>query len=629
MNRAVLVSVALWAAAPSARAGPLTFSDATKASGVRIKLDPDLRRGRMIATMGGGVAAADFDGDGFVDLFFTGTVANANKPQKGPCGVLYRNRGDGTFADVTAASGIRACGWTMGAHWVDVDSDGFPDLVVAGVDCTRVWRNRGDGTFRDVTRALGIDVGRQFTISVAAGDVDGDGRTDLYFLGYLETTPEKERAFPQFQIRMPEDYAGETGILFRQREDGRFENATGRSGGDNAGGKGTGAVFFDYDGDGRPDLFVANDRVSNRLYRNRGDGGFEDVTDPAGAGARGGKARAGMGIAVGDPFGSGHPDLYVTNFSGETNTYYRNVEGELFDDATEELGAGRQSWPYVEWGTHFADFDDDSRPDLYAVSGHLVPHLLAKIAGLFNHRHLADMFQGDQSYREPITLWRNAGTRFEDAAAGSGDLGRTRLCARGSTVADFDGDGRLDLAVAAISGGARVFRNATAQAGHAIEILPVPGTDRRTVLGTKVRVTAAGKTQAQEFIVQPSYASGSWVPLHFGLGASARVERIEIVPPGESAPRWTVTNVAADRLYRLRDGTLTEVRKFRPANRSAAVPPSDTHPESRADPLSDVDPASRLKSEPGVAPGEAGVQSRPGSRFRGNDNPGPSAPMVH
>jgi len=548
--------------AATAGAATITFSDATKASGVRFRFRTDLRRGRMIATMGGGVAAADFDGDGFLDLFFTGSAANANKPSNGPCGALYRNRGDGTFEDVTKRSGIRACGWQMGAHWVDVDSDGRPDLVIAGLDCTRVWRNEGSGVFRDATAELGIDVGRQFTIGVAAGDADGDGRVDLYFLGYLQTTPENERSFPQFQIRMPEDYAGEAGILFRQREDGRFEDVTKHAGVDNAGGRGTGAVFFDYDGDGKTDLFVANDRASNRLYRNAGDGTFTDVTEETGAGARGGKPRAGMGIAIGDPFGSGRPDVYVTNFSGETNTYYRNLEGALFEDATEATGSGRQSWPYVQWGTGFADFDDDGHPDLYAVSGHLVPHLLAKIAGLFNRRHLSDMFQGDQAYREPIALWRNAGEKFEDAAAGSGDLGKTRLCARGSATGDFDGDGRLDLAVAAIAGGARVFRNTTARGGHAIEILPVAGPGRRTALGTRVRVVAGGAAQTQEFIAQPSYASSSWTPLHFGLGSATRVDTIEIVPPGETKPRWTLRDVEPDRLYRLTDGRLTPLRQF-------------------------------------------------------------------
>ena len=561
-----LLAAALLLAAPAPSA-TITFSDETKASGIRFPFKTDLRRGRMIATMGGAAAAADFDGDGYLDLFLTGSAGNANKPGKGPCGALYRNRGDGTFEDVTARSGIRACGWQMAAHWVDIDSDGRPDLIVAGLDCTRVWHNEGEGRFRDVTRELGIDVGRQFTIGVAAGDVGGDGRPDLYFLGYLDTTPERERSFPQFQIRMPEDYSGQTGILFRQRPDGRFENVSEGAHADDTGGRGTGAVFFDYDGDGKPDLYVANDRASNRLYRNRGDGTFEDVTEETGAGARGGKARAGMGIAIGDPFGSGRPDIYVTNFSGETNTYYRNLDGALFDDATEATGSGKQSWPFVQWGTGFADFDDDGLPDLYAVSGHLVPHLLAKIAGLFNHRHLSDMFQGDQAYREPIALWRNAGEKFEDAAASSGDLGRTRLCARGSATGDFDGDGHLDLAVAAISGGPRLFRNTTTGCGHALEILPVAGSDRRTVLGTKVKVTVGGRTQTQEFIVQPSYASGSWTPLHFGLGGALRADTVEVVPPGETKARWILRDVAADRLYRLTEGRLTEVRTFRSGSR--------------------------------------------------------------
>jgi len=571
--RALAFVVVLFAALAGGRrsgAATLTFEDATRASGIRFAFKTDMRRGRMIATMGGGVAAADFDGDGFLDLFFTGSAASAAHPDRGPCGALYRNRGDGSFEDVTGRSGIRACGWQMGAAWVDFDSDGRPDLVVTGLDCTRVWRNEGNGVFRDVTRELGIDVGRRFTIGVAAGDVDGDGRVDLYFLGYLETTPEKELSFPQFQLRMPEDYPGQTGVLYRQKSDGTFADDTRRAGVDNAGGKGTGAVFFDFDGDGKPDLFVSNDRVSNRLYRNRGDGRFEDVTEETGAGARGGRARAGMGIAVGDPFGSGRPDLYVTNFSGETNTYYRNVEGAIFDDATEASGSGRQSWPYIQWGTHFADFDDDGHPDLYCVSGHLIPRVLAKIAGLFNHRSLSEIFLGDRSYRQPITLWRNTGAKFEDASAASGDLARARLCARGSAVGDVDGDGRLDLAVAAIAGGSRVFRNSTRGAGHAIEILPVAGEDRRTVLGTKIRVRTSDGSQLREFIVEPSYASGSWAPLHFGLGEASRVESIEIIPPGETHPRWILRDVAADRLYRLREGKLAEARAFRSSGAAPA-----------------------------------------------------------
>ncbi len=548
----------------SLSAATLTFRDVTKPSGIHFKFKTDLRHGRMISTMGGGVAAADYDGDGWTDLFFTGSAGNAFHPERGPCGALYRNRGDGTFEDTTAKSGIRACGWQMAASWVDIDSDGRPDLIVAGLDETTVWHNRGDGTFREVSRERGLLLGHHFTIGVAAGDFDGDGHVDLYFVGYLETSLAHELSFPLFQIRMPEDYSGQDAHLFHQRVDGTFEDATASAGVANHDGKGTGAVFFDYDGDGRPDLFVANDRVSNRLYRNLGGGKFEDVTEPAGAGARGKRALAGMGIAVGDPFRSAHPSLYVTNFSGETNTLYRNVEGQLFDDATEESNSGKASWPYVQWGTGFADFDDDGHPDLYAVSGHIGYHILAVLSKLFGYGMKEDVWQGDRAHRQPACLWRNLGDgRFEDAAATSGDFGKLKICARGSAAADFDGDGRLDVAIAAISGGARVLRNATTPAGHSLEILPVAGADRKTCLGTKVRVTTTAAIQTQEFIVVPSYASGSWLPLHFGLGDSPRVDKIEIIPPGATAPAATFRNVEADRLYVLRDGKLIPGRSFR------------------------------------------------------------------
>ena len=518
----------------------------------------------MISTMGGGVAAADYDGDGRVDLFFTGSAGNAFHPEKGPCGALYRNRGDGTFEDVTAKSGIRACGWQMGATWVDLDSDGRPDLIVAGLDETTVWHNQGDGTFREVSRERGLVLGHHFTIGVAAADYDGDGRVDLYFVGYLETSLAHELSFPMFQIRMPEDYAGQDAKLFHQKKDGSFEDVTAAAGVANHDGKGTGAVFFDYDGDGRPDLFVANDRVSNRLYHNLGGGRFEDVTDPAGAGARGKRALAGMGIAVGDPFRSSRPSLYVTNFSGETNTLYRNVEGELFDDATEETNTGKASWPYVQWGTGFADFDDDGEPDLYAVSGHIGYHILAVLSKLFGYGMKENVWKGDRSHKQPASLWRNAGGgKFDDATRSAGDFGRIKVCARGSAAADLDGDGRLDIAIAAISGGSRVLRNTTAGGGHAVEILPVAGADRRTCLGTRIRVTAGGTTQTQEFIVVPSYASGSWVPLHFGLGNDATIEKIEVIAPGATTPSAAFRNVAADRLYLLRDGKLTASRDFR------------------------------------------------------------------
>ena len=548
----------------SLRTSPIRFTDVTKKTGITFKYDADLRHGRNLATMGAGVAMGDFDGDGYPDLFFVGSAANARKPLSGPCGALYRNRGDGTFENVTARSGIRSCGWAMGAFWVDLDGEGRLDLVVTGVGNTAIWKNLGDGRFRDVTAERGL-AAPGYAVGLAAGDANGDGRVDLYVVGYLDTDYAKESSFGTFEVRVPEDYDGQEAKLNLQGPDGRFSERAKEAGVTNAGGRGLSAVFFDYDGDGKPDLYVANDRTTNVLYRNRGDATFEDVTVEAGAGQRDQKeARAGMGIAVGDYDGDGRPDLLVTNFAGEPKTLYRNVEGALFDDATESSGVERPSLPYVQWGTDLVDFDDDGRPDLVMVSGHLIPKMIMTLARLFSSSRSLDPYaRGDRSYKQPPVLYRNAGGgRFEDATAGSGDLAGLRLVARGLAAGDVDGDGRVDLVIAAIAGGARILKNATASAGNALEILPIAGADRRTVLGTKLIVTAGGARQVQEFVLRPSYASGSWLPLHFGLGAAASAT-VEVIPPGATAPSLRFENVAAGRLYALRDGALRERRAFR------------------------------------------------------------------
>ena len=301
---------------------------------------------------------------------------------------------------------------------------------------------------------------------------------------------------------------------------------------------------------------------------------------------------AGMGIAVGDPDGDGHPDLLVTNFAGEPNTFYRNVEGQLFDDATEPSGIGKASFDRLQWGAGFPDLDDDGRPDLVSVSGHLVPRFFLWVAKVFRQKGWDYYDRGDRSYRQlPLVMKGNGDGTFVDVTASAGDLARTLIAARGLGVADFDGDGRLDLAIGAVSGGIRLLRNVTATraatagtalavvtvvpvvpvvtapppgGGNALEILPVAGADRRTVLGTKVAVTAGGRRQLQEFILRPGYASGAWVPLHFGLGAATAAEKVEVTLPGSAEPSLSFENVAAGRLWLLRDGKLSERRRFTP-----------------------------------------------------------------
>ena len=480
------------------------------------------------------------------------------------CRAVFRNKGDGTFEDVTVRSGIRSCGWAMGASWVDLDSEGRLDLVVTGLGRTAIWKNCGDGTFRDVTEARGIDA-KKFAVGLAAGDVNGDGRVDLYVVNYLDSDVEREMGYHTFQLRLPDDYAGQDATLWVQRADGTFEERGAAAGVLNHDGKGLGGVFFDYDGDGKADLYVTNDRTPNVLYHGRGDGTFDDVTAETGAGARDQKVpRAGMGIAVGDIDGDGRPDLVVTNFGGEPNTVYRNVEGALFDDWSETSNVAPGSLPWVEFGIDFADLDNDGAQDLVVTSGHLVPRIFLFIGQLSRSggRNLYDL--GSQSYRQPMKVWRNRGDgRFDDVTESAGDYGRTKVAGRGLAAGDVDGDGLVDVAVAAISGGHRLFRNRTVGAGSFLEILPVAGADRRTVLGTKVIVTVGGKRQVQEFLLRPSYASGSWVPLHFGLGKSAVVDRVEVIPPGATAPALVFENVEANRLYTLRDGELLPMRGAR------------------------------------------------------------------
>ena len=527
------------------------FRDATRGSGIDFRIAADMRKLKMIATMIGGCAFGDYDGDGLPDLYVTNSVPHWGKPNEKSCGRLYRNLGGGRFEDVTAKSGIHACGLGMGAFWVDLDGDGNLDLYLTNAGRNTVYWNRGDGTFEE-----GKDTGLEdplFSIGAAFLDYDGDGRVDVVVANDLDSTPEWEAAQPQFQLRVPEDYQGQPSHLYRNEGDRKFKDVTAAAGltMSPAETKTLGIAVVDYDGDGRPDLFFVNDRMSNRLFRNKGDGTFEETTAEAGAGVLGPHARAGMGVAVGDPFGGGRLSLFVTNFGGEPNSLYRNVEGALFEDAGAAAGAGGAGELSVRWGTHFADFDNDGWPDLYAVGGHLAPKLVRRI-GHYKSGKAKYVEAGDPAYTQKAVLLHNLGEGKFEEWADSGDLGRIRMAARGSAVADIDGDGDLDLFVVDLAGPSRLFENRTGSRNSWIRIEPRVSPDRRTVLGTKVRITAGGRSQTKEFYPSPSYASGSLTDLHFGLGASESVDEIEITWPGGESQRFR--DVPARKVYRIRKG---------------------------------------------------------------------------
>ncbi len=540
---AASASVALALASP---ATPGLFRDATRASGIDFRPAYDMRRLKMIPTMAGGCAFGDYDGDGLPDLYVTNSIPHWGQPNETSCGRLYRNRGSGRFEDATARAGIRACGLGMGAFWADLDGDGQIDLYLTNVGANQVFWNRGDGTFEE-GRNTGLE-DPLFSVGAAFLDADGDGRVDVVVANYLDSTPEWEAAQPQFQLRVPEDYRGQPSHLFHNEGNRRFRDVTAAAGlsMDPAGTKTLGAAALDYDGDGRPDLYFVNDRASNRLFHNKGDGTFAEATAETGAGVLGDRPRAGMGVAVGDPFGAGRPSLFVTNFGGEPNSFYRNVEGALFEDGAAAAGASGAGERFVRWGTHFADFDNDGWPDLYAVGGHLAPKIVRKL-GHYKSGKAKYVEGGDPSYPQPTVLLHNVdGKRFEEWK-GSGDLGRARMAGRGSAVADVDGDGSLDLFVMDLAGRARLFMNQSAGPSSWIGIDLHPGRDGRTVLGTRVRISAGGRSQVKDLYPSSSYASGSLTDLHFGLGPADTVTEIEVVWPGGQTQKFR--NLPARRLY--------------------------------------------------------------------------------
>ena len=506
--------------------GPLpTFIDITAASGVTFRHENGAFGKKYLPeTMGSGVAVFDADGDGWQDLFFVNSRTWPGQPAKPAAPALYRNNHNGTFSDVTAASGLNTPAYGMGVSAGDFDNDGKPDLYVTAIDGNHLYRNLGGFRFADVTAQAGV-ASAGFSMSAAWFDYDRDGRLDLIVARYVDWTLAKDKVCSldgkNKSYCTPEAYKGQSAVLFRNLGSGRFEDVTAKAGLNDPTLKGLGVALLDYNGDGWIDVFVANDTQPNRLYENRHDGTFKDMALSAGvAFDEAGKARAGMGVDAADYDGSGRQSLVIGNFSNEMIALYRNEGNGLFTDDAPGSSIGKASMLTLTFGCLFFDYDLDGRPDIFAANGHVADDIAAA--------------QPRVSYAEAPHLFHNRGSRqFDEVTAASGAALTQKMVARGAAFGDFDNDGDPDLVVTVNHGAARLLRNDGGNRHHALRLTLVgSGKSNRDAIGAFARVTSASGASPWLMVhTGSSYLSQSELPLTFGLGAATNVTKIEVKWP--------------------------------------------------------------------------------------------------
>jgi hypothetical protein len=521
---AVALATALTAAPTAQRAAApaVAFTDVTAAAGVTFRHNSGAFGQKFLPeTMGAGVVVLDVDNDGRQDLFFVNGKAWAGRPRARSVPALYRNLGGGRFADITRAAGLAVEMYGMGGTAADYDNDGFVDLYVTGVGGNRLFRNTGKGTFTDVTARSGV--GRAaFSASAAWVDYDRDGRLDLYVTNYVQWQQDKDLRCAldgkNKSYCTPEIYKGESPWLFRNAGNGTFEDVTRKAGLHDPTSKALGVSLIDYDADGWMDLFVANDTQPNRLYRNTGKGTFVDEAVAAGvAFNEAGAPRAGMGTDAGDFDGSGRPGLLIGNFSNEMLSLYRNEGEGLFIDQAPSTSLGRDSLLTLTFGCFFVDVDNDGALDIFTANGHVADDI-GKV-------------QAKITYAQPAHLFRNLGkARFEDVARRIPALAQP-VVARGAAHVDIDNDGDQDLVVTVNNGPARILRNES-RGGRALRLSLTGVRSNRSAVGALVRVTVAGATRVAMVKTGSSYLSQSELPLTFGLGQASSVQQVEIHWPG-------------------------------------------------------------------------------------------------
>lgn len=550
-----LPAVAQKAAAPALALRAPQLVDITASTGIRFEhlSNPELKY--IVESMGGGVALLDYDGDGWLDIYFTNapSVAMALEGKKARS-ALYHNNHDGTFTDVTDKAGVGYPCWAMGVAVGDYNNDGRPDLVVSCFGGVVLYRNNGDGTFTDGTRASGLDKDTGWATGVAFGDYDGDGFVDLFVPHYVDLDL---KDLPTFGSKItcryhevpvqcgPRGLKGSPDALYHNNGDGTFLEVAKQAGVDDA--KrffGLTAVWSDFANGGKLDLFVANDGEPNYLYKNNGDGTFKELGYESGVALSGdGTEHANMGVALGDYMHTGRMSVFVSHFSDEYAVLYRNDGGLNFSDVSHASGVAQPTVPFVGWGDAFVDLDNSGWLDLVLVNGHVYPQV--------DNARLGTM------YKEPKLVFQNQRNgNFKDVSAQAGGALAVPQVSRGLAVGDLFNSGRLDIVVENLTGGPMILEAKSPPENHWVSFQLEGSTSNRLALNARVYVTTGSMRQMDEVRSGGSYLSQSDLRLHFGLGDAARINSVEVRWPNGATQ--TFKDVAADRFYRVKQrGVLT------------------------------------------------------------------------
>ncbi len=535
-------------ASPATTPSQIRFQEVAAKSGLQF----ELRNGAVgdfhqIELTGGGIAVLDYNNDGCTDIFFTNGASVPSLRKTGPefSNRLFRNNCDMTFTDVTDQAGLAGAGYSMAAAAADFDNDGFTDLFVTGAKGNTLYRNLGNGRFADITTQAGLAggdprFGKMWAASAGWLDYDNDGWLDLFVSNYVvwDAATEPRCGTPERQFYChPKAYQGLPGQLFHNNHDGTFTDVSLASGIGSQIGKGMGVAFADIDGDGLTDIFVANDSVRNFLFRNRGDGTFEEIGLEAGVALRDdGYAIAGMGVDFRDFDNDGKPDLIVSGIINDSFLLFRNLGGAKgFEDSAQRTGLLMGTRPLTGWSLGMYDFDNDGWKDLF-----------------FGLSHLAqlDRYLGSDSAL-PNRVFRNVGgKRFEDVSAGAGADFQRSAMHRGVAFADFDNDGRIDAVVSVVNGPAKLFRNVSMGDSHWLAIRLHGRRSNRQGLGAVVHVHLAdGRDLYNQATTAVGYACSSEPLVRFGLGTNRVAETIEVHWPGGDTQK--ISKITADRIVEI------------------------------------------------------------------------------